>query len=221
VGQGDAAWLIRAPAPSAADWVVRASPGWRRERRSGSLPRRSRGRVGEGAKARDFTWQTVVVHPQDYSARTAYRRPAAWYLRGQGLGVFLTSHGLAPRGAVTLEVKGRLSGKPRRTPVLLIGSGGHRYLVSLAGESEWVRNLRAAGGRAVLKRRGALTVRLVELPVEERAPVIAAYISWEGRASAKGAARTARYYFGLSPDPSLNQVAAVAGFYPVFRVEEE
>jgi deazaflavin-dependent oxidoreductase (nitroreductase family) len=160
------------------------------------------------------------MHPQDYSARTAYRRPAAWYLRGQGLGVWMTSHGLAPRGAVTLEVKGRRSGKPRRTPVLLIRSGGDRYLLSLAGESEWVRNLRAAAGRAILRRRGARTVRLVELPVEERPPVIAAYIDREGRASAKAAARTARYYFGLDPAPSPEEIAAVAGFYPVFRVEE-
>ena len=160
------------------------------------------------------------MHPQDYSARTRYRRPAAWYLRGQGLGVFLTSHGLAPRGAVTLEVPGRRSGKPRRTPVLVIRVGGQEHLVSLAGESEWVRNVRASGGRAVLKRRGSRPVCLVELPVEERSPVLAAYITWEGRASAKGAARTARYYFGLGSDPSPEEIAAVAGFYPVFRVEE-
>ena len=136
------------------------------------------------------------------------------------MGVWLTSHGLAPRGAVTLEVPGRRSGKPRRTPVLLTSRGGREYLVSLAGESEWVRNVRAAGGRAVLRRRGARAVRLVELPPEEGPPVIDAYITREGEASARAAARTARYYFGLPPEPSLQQIAAAAGFYPVFRVEE-
>ena len=159
------------------------------------------------------------MHPQDYSARTRYRRPAAWYLRGQGLGVWMTSHGLAPRGAVTLEVAGRRSGEPRRTPVLLTRVGGTDYLVSLAGESQWARNVRAAGGRAVLRRRGDRPVRLAELSPPERAPVLAAYINREGKASAKAAARTAQYYFGLGPDPSLEQIAAVAGFYPVFRVE--
>ena len=94
------------------------------------------------------------------------------------------------------------------------------YLVSLAGESEWARNVRAAGGRAVLRRRGDRPVCLVELPPEERAPVLAAYIDREGKASAKAAARTARYYFGLPPEPSPEQIVAVAGFYPVFRVEE-
>ena len=160
------------------------------------------------------------MHPQDYSARTAYRRPAAWYLRGQGLGVWMTSHGLAPRGAVTLEVKGRRSGLLRRTPVLLTRVEGQEYMVSLAGESEWARNVRAADGRAVLRRRGERPVRLVELPPEERAPVLAAYIDREGKASAKAAARTADYYFGLPPEPSLQQIADVAGFYPVFRVEK-
>lgn len=160
------------------------------------------------------------MHPQDYSARSAYRRPTPWYLRGQGLGVFLTSYGLAPRGAITLEVPGRRSGLPRRTPVLVIAAGGQEHLVSLAGESEWVRNLRAAGGRAVLRRRGARAVWLVEVSPEERPPVIAAYITREGRASARAAGRTARYYFGLGPDPSLEEIAAVAGFYPVFRVEQ-
>ena len=160
------------------------------------------------------------MHPQGYSARTRYRRPASWYLRGQGLGVWMTSHGLAPRGAMTLEATGRRSGLPRRTPVLLTRVEGKDYLVSLAGESEWARNVRAAGGRAVLRRRGDRPVRLVELPPEERAPVLAAYIDREGKASAKVAARTARYYFGLPPEPSPGQIAAVAGFYPVFRVEE-
>ena len=160
------------------------------------------------------------MHPQNYSARTSYRRPAAWYVRGQGLGVWMTSHGLAPRGAVTLEVAGRRSGEPRRTPVLLTRVDGQDYLVSLAGESQWARNVRAAEGRAVLRRRGDRPVCLVELPPSERAPVLAAYIDREGKASAKVAARTAQYYVGLGPEPSLEQLGGVAGFYPVFRVDD-
>lgn len=58
------------------------------------------------------------MKPQDYSARTAYRPPAAWYRRLNWLGVLLTSLGLAPRDAVTLEVRGRTSGKVRRVPIL-------------------------------------------------------------------------------------------------------
>jgi hypothetical protein len=79
------------------------------------------------------------MNPQDYSRRTRYRPPAAWYRRvSNRLGVLLTSLGLAPQDAVTLEVRGRRSGKPRRTPVLRTPYRGQDFLVALAGESEWV-----------------------------------------------------------------------------------
>lgn len=87
-----------------------------------------------------------MVKPQDYSARVAYRPPKGWYRRLNWLGVLLTSTGLAPRDAVTLQVRGRVSGKPRRIPVLRTHHDGDDYLVALAGESQWVRNVRAAGG---------------------------------------------------------------------------
>jgi hypothetical protein len=44
-----------------------------------------------------------------------------------------------------------LSGTPRSTVVVRTRSAGQDYLVGLAGESEWVRNVRAAGGQAVLR----------------------------------------------------------------------
>ncbi len=51
------------------------------------------------------------MKPQDYSTRSRYRPPAGWYQRLNWLGVVLTSVGLAPRDAVTLQVRGRSSGK--------------------------------------------------------------------------------------------------------------
>src|SRR5712691_7693206 len=78
-------------------------------------------------------------------------------------------------GTNTLLVPGRRSGSVQRVPVIPVEHAGARYLVSTRGESNWVRNLRAAG-RAEL-RRGSTTesFHATELPVEERAPVIAAY----------------------------------------------
>src|SRR5215207_5553731 len=143
------------------------------------------------------------MNPQDYSHRTTYRPPAAWYQRLNWLGVPLTSLGLAPRDAVTLQVPGRKSGKPRRTPILRTPYRGEDYLVALAGESEWVRNVRAAGGQAVIRRRGARRVRLVELSAEERPQVIAEYLHrGVERSGSKAAAKQSRYYFGMNPDPS-------------------
>jgi len=105
------------------------------------------------------------MKPQNYAARTAYRPPAAWYRRTNWLGVLLTSAGLAPRDAVTLQVRGRTSGKARRVPILRTRHQGADYLVALAGESQWVRNVRAADGRAIIRHRGARSVHL-ELGVD-------------------------------------------------------
>jgi deazaflavin-dependent oxidoreductase (nitroreductase family) len=159
------------------------------------------------------------MHPQEYAQRTAYRPPAAWYRRLNWLGVALTSLGLAPRDAVMLQVPGRRSGKPRRTPILRTPYRGQDYLVALAGESQWVRNVRAAGGQAVLRRRTAHRVQLQELPPQERPEVIWAYLRrGHQRSGAKAAAKQARSYFGLPPDASVEEIRAVAGYYPVFRV---
>lgn len=163
------------------------------------------------------------VKPQDYSSRTAYRPPAPWY-RGvnKRVGVLLTSLGLAPHDAVTLEVPGRRSGRPRRTPVLRTPYQGVAYLVSLAGESEWVRNVRANAGRATLRRRGTRRVRLVEVPGPSRPPIIAEYLRRGGaRGGSDTAAIQARYYFGLGPDPSGDEIRTVVDYYPVFRIVDE
>jgi deazaflavin-dependent oxidoreductase (nitroreductase family) len=162
------------------------------------------------------------LRPQDYSADARYRAPARLYGKlSRWIGVPLTSLGLAPRYAVTLEVPGRRSGRPRRNPVLVTTFDDVEYLVSLAGESEWVRNVRAADGRAVLHRRGVRAVRLLELPPASRAPVLAAYQAAGAARSGEAAARLqARYNFGLGPAPTLADFECIAARYPVFRVED-
>jgi deazaflavin-dependent oxidoreductase (nitroreductase family) len=158
--------------------------------------------------------------PQHYADRVAYRPPAAWYRRiNNRLGVALTSLGLAPRDAVTLEVRGRRTGKVRRTPILRTHHDGADHLVALAGESQWVRNVRAAGGRAVIRRRRARRVHLEELPPAERGAIIAAYLqAGRRRSGADTAAQQARSYFGLGPHPSQEDLDAISGYYPVFRI---
>jgi deazaflavin-dependent oxidoreductase (nitroreductase family) len=161
------------------------------------------------------------LHPQDYSGRGSYRPPARWYRRLNPIGVPLTTLGLAPRDAVTLEVRGRRSGRPRRIPILVTRYEGGDYLVALAGESQWVRNVRAAGGEAVLRRRGARRVRLVEVPAEQRGPVLAAYLEAGRRRSGEPAAREqARWSFGLEGPPTQQSLAELAPRYPVFRVTD-
>ena len=73
------------------------------------------------------------MNPQDYAARSEYRPPSVWYQRLNWLGVLLTSLGLGPRDAVTLQVRGRKSVKLRRLPILRTRYGDKDYLVALAG----------------------------------------------------------------------------------------
>jgi deazaflavin-dependent oxidoreductase (nitroreductase family) len=156
-----------------------------------------------------------IGRPVDYSGRTAYRRPPALYRSMQWLGVLLTSLGLVPETVVTLEVRGRRSGRLRRAVVVRATYQNQLYLVALAGESEWVRNVRAAAGQAVIRQRGTRKVRLVEVPADERPPIIQAYLH---RAGWSSPSQEARHYFGLRPNPSLEEIRPLVDRYPVFRI---
>lgn len=151
----------------------------------------------------------------DYTRPTTYRRPPALYRHIQGFGVFLASLGLVPETVVVVEVRGRRSGKRRRTVVVRTGYQGEHYLVALAGESEWVRNVRAAHRQAVIRHGHAQEVDLVEVPVDERPPIIRAYLQ---RAGWSSPAQEARHYFGLRQDTSLEQIHQIVDRYPVFRI---
>jgi len=160
------------------------------------------------------------VNPQDYSARTEYRPPGRWYQWGNRLGVLLTSIGLGPRDAVTLAINGRRTGKLRRIPILKTEVDGTDYLVSLSGESQWVRNLRAAEGRARITRRRRRNATIVELPEADRPAIINAYLqAARDRSSVSSYAKQTKFYFGIEPDHSLGDIAAITPHYPVFRID--
>lgn len=122
----------------------------------------------------------------------------------------LFSLGILPDYMVTLEVTGRKSGRTVSMPVVVAVVNGQRYLVSMLGENvNWVRNVRAGGGRAVLQWRGREEVHLEEVPAEERAPILKAYLR---------RAPGARAHFPVSKDAPVADFEKVAAAYPVFRV---
>jgi hypothetical protein len=85
----------------------------------------------------------------------------------------MASTGVAPDYLVTLEVTGRKSGRTFSLPVVIAVVDGERYLVSMLGDNvQWVQNARAAGGRAVLRSGGREQVQLVEIPADQRAPIL-------------------------------------------------
>jgi deazaflavin-dependent oxidoreductase (nitroreductase family) len=78
-------------------------------------------------------------------------------------------------GTETLVVKGRTSGEPRKVPVTPIRFRCVQYLVSVRGQAEWVRNVRAAGQIELVRRGKSRTVTATEVPVAEAGPIIANY----------------------------------------------
>jgi hypothetical protein len=71
----------------------------------------------------------------------------------------------------TLTVTKRVSKQPQEIPVVVPDVDGVKYLVSTRGETEWVRNVRADPNVTVGKTRYVAT----EVPVEQRAPILAVY----------------------------------------------
>ena len=118
--------------------------------------------------------------------------------------------GLSPSFQVRLEVPGRRSGKMTSAPLVVGEYGGDHYLVSMLGPgAEWIKNARANGGKVVLNHRGRRPVRLEDVPVAERAPILKAYLK---------RAFGARRHFSIGPDASIEEFAAIADRYPAFRI---
>ena len=80
--------------------------------------------------------------------------------------------GVMPKRWVCLEVTGRSSGRVARFPLGMARADGQWYLVSMLGDGcNWVQNVRAADGNAILRRRHAMACSLIEVPPEDRAPM--------------------------------------------------
>jgi F420H(2)-dependent quinone reductase len=167
-------------------------------------------------------WRQGLFTGVDYSARSRYRPPPQLYQRvQQRLGPFLVSLGIGPKQVVVLEVPGRRSGLIRRNTLVKASHDGNDYLVALAGESEWVRNVRAADGEVVIGRRRRRAARLIEVPPADRPPVLRAYLlRWGRQPNSPAVQHEARLFFGVSGDPSAEELAAISEFYPVFRIAQ-
>jgi deazaflavin-dependent oxidoreductase (nitroreductase family) len=125
----------------------------------------------------------------------------------------LASAGLTPKRLVTLEVRGRRTGRSRPLPVVVADYEGERYLVAMLGErASWVDNVRAAGGRAVLRHRRPEVVHLEEVDPAARAPILKRYLQ---------VAPGARAHFPVDRQAPLVAFEQIAALYPVFRVRTD
>src|SRR5262245_33845984 len=132
----------------------------------------------------------------EVSQAARYLKPA--WLVGRVVNPALMWLGILP----TLAVRGRTSGEWRTVPVNVLTFEGHRYLVAPRGDTQWVRNLRAAGQGQLRWRGRADVFRAIEVADDEKPRIIDAYLARWGY--------EVRSYFRALPSPSD---------HPVFRID--
>ena len=127
-----------------------------------------------------------------------------------GASARLAAAGFGPAQMSALEVAGRRTGKIVSFPVVVADYQGERYLVSMLGDdTNWVRNVRAAGGRAVLRHGHREVIRLDEVDPGERAAILRRYLE---------CAPGARPHIPVDRRAPVQEFEPIAAQYPVFKV---
>ncbi|MGW0736493.1 nitroreductase family deazaflavin-dependent oxidoreductase [Streptomyces sp. NPDC002851] len=145
-------------------------------------------------------------------AHPYYRRAGALTTRFNRFVGLLARHGISLQGSAELTVPGRKSGKPQRVPVNPLTHEGALYLVSARGHSQWVRNMRAAGGGELRVGSKVRRFTAAEIPDDAtKMAVLRRYLErwgWEVNGYFRGVTAT-------STDPEL---LSAAPDHPVFRL---
>jgi deazaflavin-dependent oxidoreductase (nitroreductase family) len=125
----------------------------------------------------------------------------------------LTRLGVSVWGSRVLRVRGRKSGEWKTTPVNVLTIDGQRYLVAPRGVTQWVRNLRVAGGGELAVGRRVQTFTADELPDDAKAPILRKYLRrWKFEVGV--------FFDGLDANASDEQLAAAAPGFPVFHIRD-
>src|SRR5262249_2263530 len=124
---------------------------------------------------------------------------------------WLAELGISIAGTRALRVRGRKSGKQRAVVVNLLTVDGADYLVSPRGNTQWARNVRAAGVVEVGPRWRRERALVSELDDAAKPDFLRRYLArgnWQGK----------DYVSGLPPDSSDEQLLAAARTIPVFAL---
>jgi deazaflavin-dependent oxidoreductase (nitroreductase family) len=123
----------------------------------------------------------------------------------------LTRLGISIWGSRVLSVRGRKSGEWRSTPVNLLTFEGRRYLVAPRGHTQWVRNMRAAGGGELRVGRRVEAFTATELADDQKPELLRAYLRrWKFEVG--------MFFGGVGPDAPDEKLLEIAPGYPVFRI---
>lgn len=154
--------------------------------------------------------------PSPTPASGAHYRAPGWFTRNVFNRVVagVTRLGVSVWGSRVLEVPGRRSGEPRRTPVNLLTVDGQPYLVAARGHTQWVLNVRANGGRLDLLIGSRRTEYVAtELADADKPDVLRAYLKrWK--------AEVGTFFEGVDDGSTDEELLAVAPKHPVFVLRE-
>ncbi|HUJ07037.1 MAG TPA: nitroreductase family deazaflavin-dependent oxidoreductase [Streptosporangiaceae bacterium] len=128
-----------------------------------------------------------------------------------GAVAWLTRRGISVWGSRVLSVRGRASGQIRSNPVNVLTVDGRRYLVAPRGHTQWVRNLRAAGGGELRVGRRTERFTATELADTEKPAILRAYLRrWKLEVGV--------FFDGIGADAPDSALLAIAPGYPVFLI---
>jgi deazaflavin-dependent oxidoreductase (nitroreductase family) len=123
----------------------------------------------------------------------------------------VTRLGISVLGSRVLYVRGRKSGEWRSTPVNLLTYEGSRYLVSPRGHTQWVRNMRVAGGGELRVGRRVERFTATELPDAQKPALLRAYLKrWKFEVG--------MFFDGIGADASDEKLLEIVPGYPVFQI---
>ncbi len=142
-----------------------------------------------------------------------YRAPG-WFTRNvfNRIVAGLTRVGVSVWGSRILEVRGRKTGVPRRTPVNMLTLAGVRYLVAPRGHTQWVRNLRVRGEGDLLLGRRREHFSATEIADADKEQILRAYLrrwKWE----------VGQFFSGVGPDDSSAELERIGPDHPIFRLD--
>ncbi|MFF0497000.1 nitroreductase/quinone reductase family protein [Nocardia aobensis] len=124
----------------------------------------------------------------------------------------LPKWGISVMGSRLLAVRGRTSGEWRTTMVnVLQDADGTRYLVAPRGRTQWVRNIRVAGGGELRLGRKTEAFTVTEVADADKVPVLRLYLKkwgWE----------VGKFFEGVTADATDAELTAIAPGFPVFRI---
>jgi deazaflavin-dependent oxidoreductase (nitroreductase family) len=123
----------------------------------------------------------------------------------------LARRGISLLGSRVLYVRGRKSGEWRTTPVNLLVHEGERYLVAPRGHTQWVRNMRVAGGGELHLGRRVEVFTATEVADQDKPDILRAYLKrWKFEVG--------MFFDGVGPDASDGKLLEIAPGYPVFLI---